>query len=197
MNCYEWRKHITGSVAVTVSYNEVGDGYTLSGGGTVTNKTLYAGWTHRELQCVGAPLSWPDDWILRGDNLCEGRAQIIGLLTQANTIPVTYTPEEGDPVTEEWSVYFQIVPNNYDVISTLLPLQPYPDWENDPYSVATRQAIDALQNDMLLVCFSSAPPSPGFPAVTHVPLRWFKDGLSGVSADGRLTASLAINFSLA
>lgn len=197
MNCFEWRKHITGNVAVTVSYNEVGDGYTLSGGGTITNKTLYTGWTHRELQCVGAPLSWPDDWILRGDNLCEGRSQIVGLLTQANTIPVTYTPEGGDPVIEEWSVYFQIVPNNYDVSSSLLPLQPYPDWENDPYSVAARQAIDSLQNDTLLVCFSSAPPSSGFPAATHVPLRWFKNGLSGASADGRLTASLAINFSLA
>lgn len=196
MNCYEWRKHITGSVAVTVSYNEVGEEYTVTGSGTVTNKQLYDGWTHRELQCIGAPLSWTDDWILRGDNLCEGRAQIVGLLTQANTIPVTWTPKNGEPFTDEWSVWFQIVQNDYEVVSSLLPLQPYPDWENDPYSVAMRQAIDGLANDQLVVSFSAGPPSSGFPAATSVPLLWFKDGLSGTSADGFLTVSLAMSFTL-
>ena len=196
MNCFEWRKHITGNVAVTVSYNEVGDGYTLSGGGTVTNKPLYTGWTHRELQCIGGPLDWADDWILRGDNLCEGRAQIVGQLSQSDTIPVTYTPDEGDPIVEQWGIFFQIIPNNYEVSTSLLPVQPYPDWENDPYSVAMRQAIDGLQFDALRVGFGSSPPPGGFPAPNSAPIRWFKDGLSGVSENGFLSVSLSVSFTL-
>ena len=195
MNCYEWRKHITGSVSVTVNYNEATEAYTASGSGTVTHGALYSGWTHRELQCLGAPLAYQPDWILRGDNLCEGRAQLVGVLTQANTIAVTITPTGGDPYVEDRPIYFKLPADDYSVTEGMLPLSPYPNWENDPYSVATRAQIDALTQDFLRVGLGTG--SPGFPAANEVSLRWLKDGLTGTSEDGTLTVTLGVNFTLA
>lgn len=197
MNCYEWRSQITGSISVTVNYSETGDGYTLQGGGTITHGPLYTGWTNRELQCEGAPLTEQQNWVLRGSNLCEGRAVLVGSLTPLNTIPVTYTPDEGDPVTEEWSLFWQLAPSDYEVRGGLIPVSPYPDWENDPYSVAYRNAIDSAPIGTMLVGIAPTPPSPGFPNPNAAPIRWLKDGESGQSASGFLTASIAVTFTLA
>jgi len=197
MNCYEWRSKITGSVSVIVNYSESGDGYTLQGGGTITHGPLYTGWTNRELQCEGAPLTEQQNWVLRGSNLCEGRAVLVGTLTPLNTIPVTYTPDEGDPITEEWSLFWQLAPENYEARAGLIPVSPYPDWENDPYSVAYRNAIDSAPIGTMLVGIALSAPPTGFPASNFVPIRWLKNGESGLSADGFLTASIAVTFTLA
>ena len=197
MNCYEWRKRITGSVSVAFNYLETGPGYTLAGSGTITHAALYTGWTHRELQCIGTPLGDEPNWILRGDNLCEGRAQIFGILTPENTIPVTYTPTVGTPSTEQWSIFWQVQPEGYDTRTNLLPVSPYPDWENDPYSVSYRAAIDASPPGTMLVGIAPTPPDSGFPAVNGVPIRWLKNGENGTSDNGFLTASVSCIFSLA
>lgn len=196
MNCFEWKKHITGNVAVTVSYNETGDGYSITGGGTVTHGELYAGWTRRELQCEGMPMGAPDNWILR-PNLCEGRSVLIGLLTPLNGITITQNYEGLDPIVENWPVWFQAFPSNYEATTGLLPMSPYPDWENDPWSVASRAAIDGLTFSALYVSVSQFPPSPEFISPSAVPLRWLKDGESGTSPDGFATASLTLNFAIA
>lgn len=196
MNCYEWRKKITGSVSVTVNYSETGDGYTVQGGGTITHGELYTGWTNRELQCEGAPLTEQANWVLRGSNLCEGRAVLVGSLTPLNTIPVTFTPDEGDPVVEEWSLFWQIAPANYEVRGGLIPVSPYPDWEDDPYSVASRNAINSYPVGTMLVGIAPTPPSSGFPNPNAVPIRWLKDGEAGQSESGFLSASIAVTFTL-
>jgi hypothetical protein len=198
MNCYEWRKHITGSVSVSFTYSEAGEGYTITGNGTITHGALYNAWTRRELQCNNGPLEHQPAWILRGPNLCDGRSQIVGLLTPSGTVPVTITAEGLDPVVEDWSIFWQITFNDYEVLSnTLLPLQPYPDWENDPYSVAARALIDNSEPGGLLVGIASSPPSPGAPSPSAVPLLWLKDGQSGTSPNGFLSATVACNFTLA
>ena len=198
MNCYEWRKHITGSVSVNLSYSETGEGFTISGSGTITHATLYTGWTRRELQCVGAPLTTTDPWILRGPNLCEGRALIEGVLPPSGTIAVTYTTEGLPPVVEQWSIFWQIIGEDYRVLeNTLLPVSPYPDWENDPYSVAYRAQIDGLTQPALRVGFGPSPPAPGAPAANSAPVRWLKNGESGTSENGFLSASLEVSFTLA
>lgn len=197
VNCYEWRKHITGSVAVQFTYNETGPGYTLAGSGTITHGALYTGWTRRELQCEGMPLGTEDTWILRGPNLCQGRALLNGILTATNTIPVTYTPTTGPATTEDWAIFWQITANDYAVVpGVLMPVSPYPDWEDDPYSVAYRAQIDGLPVGTLYVGIASVPPSPGAPYPSAVPLQWLKDGQTGTSSDGFLEATVTCNFSL-
>lgn len=197
VNCYEWRKHITGSVSVEFNYSETGDGYTLTGSGTITHGTLYTGWTRRELQCEGAPLGDEQNWILRGPNLCEGRAQILGILTPSGTVTMTFTPQGQPPVTEEWSIFWQVQPEGYDTRTNLLPVSPYPDWENDPYSVSYRAAIDASPPGTMLVGIAPTPPDSGFPAANAVPIRWLKNGESGTSANGFLDATVTCSFTIA
>ena len=194
MNCYEGRKKITGSVAVTVSYSQSDETSTTSGAGVITHGPLYTGWTHRELQCVGSPLTSTDDYILRGDNLCEGRAQIVGSLQQRNTITLTTTTNDGQTFESEVGIYFKYVPDNYDVRTTLLPLNPYPDWENDPYSKSFRAQIDGLAEPVLRVGLGEG--TPGSPSPSEVALPWLKDGVSGVSENGTLNISLAAKFTL-
>lgn len=198
VNCYEWRKHITGSVSVNFNYSETGDGYTLAGSGTITHGTLYTGWTRRELQCLGMPLGDEQNWILRGPNLCEGRAEIRGLLTAANTIPVTFTPSVGDPVVEDWAIFWQIAANDYEVKDgTLLPVfTPYPDWENDPYSVAYRAQIDASTPGAMYVGIAPSVPFSGFPSPYGVPIQWLKNGESGTSGNGYLNATVTCSFTI-
>ena len=195
MNCYEWRKKISGSVAVTVSYSQSDEFSTTSGSGTITHGPLYAGWTHRELQCLGSPLTSTEDYILRGDNLCEGRAQIVGSLQQRNTITLTTTTIDGDTFVSEVGVYFKYVPENYEIRTSLLPLNPYPDWEDDPYSKSYRAQIDALAEGVLRVGIGEG--TPGAPQNDEVLLLWLKDGQSGTSEDGTLNIALVVEFNLA
>lgn len=197
MNCYEWRKHITGSVSVDVNYEENGDGYQTIGSGTITHGNLYTGWTRKELQCQGRPTQEGVDWILRGSGLCGGRSILIGELFQSSTIEVTTTFQNGDPsFTEQWGIWFQLVSENYMPVATLLPLSPYPNWENDPYSVATRAQIDALETDFLRVYAGASAPPVGAPAPNSVPIRWLKNGLGGTSENGFLEINLNVSFTL-
>lgn len=205
VNCYEWRKHITGSVSVNFNYSETGNGYTLTGSGTITHGPLYTGWTHYELQCIGSPVvSFEEQmppWILRGNNLCEGRAFIGGHLPATSKILMTLTQEGGPPLTYEWGIFWQI--NSFQeegwitVSDTLLPSSPYPDWENDPYSVAYRAETDALPLNSMLVGISPVPPPNGSPLSSAVPIRWLKNGQSGTSADGYLNATVSCSFTIA
>lgn len=199
VNCYEWRKQITGSVSVDFIYSETGDNYTLTGSGTITHGPIYTGWTRRELQCLGMPFGDEPNWILRGPNLCEGRAELRGILTAANTIPVTFTPNVGDPVVEDWLIFWQIAANDYEVKdSTLLPVfTPYPDWENDPYSMAYRAQIDASTPGAMLVGIAPVVPLSGSPSPYGVPIRWLKNGESGTSGNGFLNATVSCSFTIA
>lgn len=197
VNCYEWRKHITGSVSVSFQYSETGDGYTIAGSGTITHGELYTDWTRRELQCIGMPLGDEQNWILRGPNLCEGRAQIVGMLTPTGTIPVTFTATGQPPVVQEWSIFWQIETNDYEIKGdTMLPVVPYPNWENDPYSVAERAQIDASL-PALRVGIAPVAPFSGSPWQSGVIIQWLKDGESGTSPDGFCSAQVSCNFTLA
>lgn len=194
MNCYEWRKKISGNISVTLSYNESTEIYNTTGSGTITHAPLYSAWTHRELQCIGAPRLPTDAWILRGGDLCQGRAIIAGDLPQANTIKLTTTTIDGEIYDTEVGIYFKIISENYRVTENLLALNPYPNWENDPYSKAYRAQIDSLTYPELRVGIGTG--SPGAPQPNEVEFFWLKDNESGVSEDGTLQASLQVQFNL-
>lgn len=200
MNCFEWRKKISGSVSVDVSLSVTGESYSETGAQTFTHDALYSGWTHRELQCEGAPLGDVPDWVLRGDNLCEGRAYLLGKLTQQNTMTVTVVSGEST-----WQydagLYFQVQENGiWKTTTSLLPMSPYPTWENDPYSVALRSALDGLAGNYLYAgifdtAYGPPPDSVGFPTAP-VALNWLKNGVSGSNQDAGLTVTLNVNFAL-
>lgn len=195
MNCYEWRKHVTGTVSVDFDYNGTGDGFTISGAGTITHGALYTGWTRRELQCLGSPQAFEPNWILRGDNLCQGRAEIVGKLTPDNTITMTITPDVGDPFETEWGIFWQIIGEDYKVIDdNMLPVNPYPTLENDPYSVAFRKQIDDLTAPQLRV--GIGPSFSGAPVPNSAPIIWLKNGEKGESEDGFLKVELSVSFTL-
>lgn len=193
MNCHEWRAKITANVSVAVQYTNSGEGYTVSGGGTVTHGGLYTGWTRRELQCFGYPISEEQNWILREPNLCFGRAFVRGILTPSSKIKLTTTITGQPPFETEHDIYWQAAFDQYQIREGLLPLDPYPDWENDPYSVAYRKQIDALPVGTFLVGLF---PAEGLPSPAMVPIKWFKDGESGGSPDGTTSASLSVKFTL-
>lgn len=194
MNCYEWRKKITGSVLVSVTVSEKTDSYDMTGGGTITHGPLYTGWTHRELQCFGTPQTSQPNWILRGDNLCAGRSQIGGTLTQENEITITITPKQGSPFSFNTSIYFRFADPSTPETQSLLPLNPYPNWENDPYSVAERNYIDNLQFDYLFLGVGGI--GGGSPNPYEVPFKWLKSGLTSQSPNNVVSASLTVSFSL-
>lgn len=196
MNCYEWRKKITGNVTVNISINVIEDSYTLTGSAAITHDELYSEWTHRELQCLGEPKTTQENWILRGNNLCIGRSQITGFLTQRDKIKITITSKEdppADPITFDSSIYFAFADPSIPATQSLLPLSPYPDWEDDPYSVAFRKQINDLSYDFLRVGISDV--FPGDPNY-EVPLKWLKDGLNAQSQNGYVSASLTVSFTL-
>lgn len=201
MNCYEWRKKITGAISVDVSLNFSGDDYSENGSQTFSHGDLYTGWTRRELQCEGQPLGEVANWILRGQGLCEGRSYLVGRLSQQETMTVTQT-FDGTSTQYEAGLYFQVQEFGvWKTLPTLLPMSPYPTWENDPYSVALRNVINGLTGNYLYagifdVAYGPPPDSIGFPTAP-VGLNWLKDGVSGVNSDVGLSVSLSVNFSLA
>lgn len=199
MNCYEWRKKIVVSVSANVSYNVTGQGFTESGSGTITHGDLYDAWTRRELQCVGSPLNDPPDWALRGPNLCQGRSFIIGQLTQNNTVTITQTIDGQPPTTWQAGLFFETESEGlwYPQTSLLVANQ-YPNWENDPYSVALRNVIDSLTGNYLyagIYDVDFGPPiTPSPTPQGPVGLPWFKNGASGSTSE--LSISLSVNIAL-
>jgi hypothetical protein len=199
MNCYEWRKQITVSVSVDVSYFVATESFTESGSGTITHDDLYTGWTHRELQCEGGPLGNPPNWALRGPNLCEGRAFITGQLTQNDTITITQTIEGQNPTTWQAGLFFETQIGGLWYPQTSLLVYPqYPDWEKDPYSIANKSAIDSLTGNYLFAGIYDVefgpPTQPSENPQGPVGLNWFKDGVSGSTDE--LSISLTINIAI-
>lgn len=199
MNCYEWRKKINVNVSATIVYNVSGAGYTESGSGTITHGNLYNAWTHRELQCEGAPINNPSDWALRGPNLCIGRSFIIGQLTQSDTITITQTIDGQPPTTWEAGLFFETFSDGLWYPQTsLLVYSQYPDWENDPYSVAYRNVINGLTGNYLCAgIYDTQYGPPTFPSPNpqgQVKLPWFRDGVSG--QENNLSVSLTVKIAV-
>lgn len=202
MNCYEWRSKIKVRVAATVNYNVTGDGFSESGTNVFEHDNIYEGWTHRELQCEGQPIGEQLNWALRGNNLCAGRSYLVGQLTQNSTMTVTQVIEGLPPTTWEAGLFFETRPLNEWVAGTSLLVYPqYPSWENDPYSVALRNAIDGLSGNYLYAgIFNTEYGPPTYPSILPqgpVGLPWFRDQASGTSADGTLSVSLEVKITLA
>lgn len=199
MNCYQWRKNIVASVSASIIYNVNGAGYTESGNGTITHGTLYKAWTHRELQCEGAPINNSSDWVLRGSNLCYGRSFIVGQLSQNNTITITQTLDGQPPTTWQAGLFLETYFDGlwYPQTSLLVDAQ-YPDWENDPYSVAVRNVINNLTGNYLhagIYDTQYGPPTFASPIPQGpVALPWFRDGVSGSSQN--LSVSLTVKIAL-
>lgn len=200
MNCYEWRKRIQCTISAQVDLNLTTGSLTESGSQNFTHDELYSTWTRRELQCEGAPLNPQNAWILRGDNLCEGRSILMGVLTQNETMTVTQV-FDGVTTTYEAGLYFQT--QQFGIWKTntnLLAMSPYPNWENDPYSKAARNVIDGLTGNYLYagiynIDFGPPPDSVGIPSAP-VALKWLKDQATGTNSEYGLTVTLTVTTSL-
>jgi len=197
MNCYEWRKQINCTISVQVELNLSFPNYTETGSHTFEHDAIYTAWTHRELQCEGGPLSYQPAWVLRGDNLCEGRAVLVGLLTQKDTMTVTQVID-GVTSTYQAGLYFQrrTIGELWETTTSLLPQSPYPDWELDPFSTAGKNVIDSFLGKNLYagiydVAFEPPPSSEGFPSAP-VGFKWLKDGESGENTEYGLQMSLSV-----
>lgn len=178
MNCFEWTKKVTGFASIHYSiYSQIGEGeemVTVEGDGFFNHGELYNSWTRRELQCQRSPLP-PNEhqsWLLRNTDLCQGRASIDGVLYPLDTLTVTTTIGQNEPTAEQYELLWWFYDNgvwipNPTAAGSMFPIGvAYPNWENDPYSVARRNQIDlALAGDQNYICADiipagSLPPLP-------------------------------------
>lgn len=173
----------------------------ISGNHTFTHGSLKTDWTRKQLACDRNALS-PQSYLLRSLNLCEGRATLQGaLVTDDMTVTTTYGDDP--PYTELQPL--SIWTKSYDVgaqwecssLDRLLPINlVYPEWSNDPYSVARRNQIDQIiaAGEKTIYfdignqgAVSSAPPdAPGF--------TWPKSGDSDTFTGGGWTKSCTISY---
>jgi hypothetical protein len=202
MNCYEYSKRITGSMSIQLSVNFASEGLTISGSHTFTHGPLKADWTRKQLACDRNAPS-PQSFLLRNLDLCEGRATLDGALV---TDQMTLTITEGSETRTElvslviWSYQYDEDPGFWSGSSTnLLPIGlAYPDWSNDPYSVARRKQIDQIRAigektvyfDIYEGASALPPDAPGF--------AWPKSGDSNTFTGGGWTKSCTVtyNFSI-
>lgn len=211
MNCYELSKKIGGSFSVSFSleYNAGSgdDKVTIEGSHEFTHGPLYTSWTRRELQCVRSPRPPNADssYVLRSTNLCEGRADLEGVLRPTDTMTITTTVGSFPPQTEEATLFWWALDpsGTWQPSDIVFPLGiVYPEWTNDPYSVARRNSIDLIRSkeqkffgiDYMTVGSSLPPPQtypPNCPTFT-----WPKSGDTDTWTDGefRKTASITYNF---
>jgi hypothetical protein len=200
MNCYEYSKRITGSMSIQLSVNYTDENLTISGSHTFTHGPLKADWTRKQLACDrNAPA--PQSFLLRSLDLCEGRATLDGALV---TDQMTLTITEGSETRTElvslviWTFFGD--PSYWNGSSTnLLPIGlAYPDWSNDPYSVARRKQIDQIRAigektvyfDIYEGVSNFPPDAPGF--------AWPKSGDNNTFTGGGWTKSCTVtyNFSI-
>ena len=197
MNCYEYSKRITGSMSIQLSVNFASEGLTISGSHTFTHGPLKADWTRKQLACDrNAPAL--QSYLLRSLNLCEGRATLEGsLVTDQMTLTIT---QGGETRTELVSLviwnYVSDDPPYWRGLSTnSLPIGlAYPDWSNDPYSVARRKQIDQIRAigektvyfDISEGVSDVPPDAPGF--------AWPKSGDSNTFTGGGWTKSCTISY---
>ena len=200
MNCYEYSKRITGSMSIQLSVNFASEGLTISGSHTFTHGPLKADWTRKQLACDrNAPAS--QSYLLRSLNLCEGRATLDGsLVTDQMTLTIT---QGGETRTELVSLviwnYVSDDPPYWRGSSTnSLPIGlAYPDWSNDPYSVARRKQIDQIRAigektvyfDISEGVSDVPPDAPGF--------AWPKSGDSDTFTGGGWSKSCTISYTFA
>lgn len=197
MNCYEYSKRITGSMSIQLSVNFASEGLTINGSHTFTHGPLKADWTRKQLACDrNAPA--PQSFLLRSLDLCEGRATLDGALV---TDQMTLTITEGSETRTElvslviWT-YVNGDPSYWQGSSiSLLPLGlAYPDWSNDPYSVARRKQIDQIRAigektvyfDIYEGISPVPPDAPGF--------AWPKSGDNNTFTGGGWTKSCTVSY---
>ena len=152
MNCYDYRKKITGSMSVEFSLQFYGGPefpLTISGSHTFVNKPLKTDLTRKEVACGPVELV-NQSVVLRSLDLCEGRATLDGVLN-TDQMTVTYSYEGEEPYTTLESLSLWTKSNEEgalwecNTLGTTLPMGvAYPDWSDDPYSVATRNRIDQI-----------------------------------------------------
>ena len=152
MNCYEYSKRITGSMSIQFSMSYDGGStfpLKISGNHTFNHGSLKTDWTRKQLACDrNAPAS--QSYLLRSLNLCEGRATLQGaLVTDDMTVTTTYGDDPPTTTLEPLTIWTQNLFTLDWECSSLdrrLPIGlAYPEWSNDPYSVARRKQIDQIR----------------------------------------------------
>ena len=152
MNCYEYSKRITGSMSIQFSMSyDGGAGYPLkiTGNHTFNHGALKTDWTRKQLACDRTAAA-PQSYLLRSLNLCEGRATLEGaLVTDDMTVTTTYGDDPPSTTLEPltiWTYNGGLEAWECSSLNKLLPIGlAYPDWSNDPYSVARRNQIDQIR----------------------------------------------------
>jgi hypothetical protein len=120
----------------------------ITGNHTFTHGSLKSDWTRKQLACDrNAPA--PQSYLLRSLNLCGGRARLEGaLVTDEMTVTTTYGNDPSTTTLEPlciWTYNAGLEAWECKSLNKLLPIGlAYPDWSNDPYSVARRNQIDQI-----------------------------------------------------
>jgi hypothetical protein len=172
----------------------------ITGNHTFTHGSLKSDWTRKQLACNRNAPS-PQSYLLRSLNLCEGRATLEGaLVTDDMTVTTTYGNDPSTTTLEPlciWTYNAGLEAWECRSLNNLLPIGlAYPDWSNDPYSVARRNQIDQIiagkektiyfdiGNDRAI---STEPPdAPGF--------TWPKSGDNDTFTGGGWSKSCTISY---